>query len=399
LSLHGGARESRRGRRSDGQSLTEFALVLPVLLLLTLIAIDFGRVYLGWVNLQNMARIAANFAATHPTAWATNDLATQAEYQAEIRADAKANNCRLPLVGGTETAPDPVFPSGTSIGGTARVDLSCSFGLITPIISGIVGSGGTLTVGASSTFPIKSGQFAGAGGGTATLDARFSGAPTTISDGSSVQFTDLSTGGPIGWSWDFGDGTTSTVQHPLHQYTLTNPAVAQTFTVVLTVTDGIGNDSLTKAGYITVNPLPPAADFTASPLSGDRPLVVAFTDLSSGPPTAWSWSFGDGGTSTAQNPTYTYTAAGTYTVTLTVTAPSGSSTITRTNYITVGPGVCTVPDFIGTSTATAQATWDAAGFTTTVLYQQGNRPWIIQGQTLVAGSSVPCDSTITVKKN
>ena len=44
-------------------------MALPVLLFLTLIALDFGRVYLGYINLQNMARIAANYAANNPDAW------------------------------------------------------------------------------------------------------------------------------------------------------------------------------------------------------------------------------------------------------------------------------------------------------------------------------------------
>jgi hypothetical protein len=54
--------------RARGQSLVEFALILPILLLLALIAVDFGRVYLGWINLQNEARIAADFAANNPLA-------------------------------------------------------------------------------------------------------------------------------------------------------------------------------------------------------------------------------------------------------------------------------------------------------------------------------------------
>ena len=58
-----------RHRRRRGQSLVEFAIVLPILLYLTLVALDFGRVYLGWINLQSMSRIAANLAANNPTAW------------------------------------------------------------------------------------------------------------------------------------------------------------------------------------------------------------------------------------------------------------------------------------------------------------------------------------------
>jgi len=59
---------------------------------------------------------------------------------------------------------------------------------------------------------------------------------------------------------------------------------------------------------------PPVAQFNGTPLSGDAPLTVDFTDQSTGTIDSWSWDFGDGGTSTAQNPTYTYNAAGIYTV-------------------------------------------------------------------------------------
>ncbi|MFH0813075.1 MAG: PKD domain-containing protein [Pseudomonadota bacterium] len=77
--------------------------------------------------------------------------------------------------------------------------------------------------------------------------------------------------------------------------------------------------------------------FTATPLSGNAPLTVSFTDQSIGDPTSWLWNFGDSQTSTEQNPTHIYASAGTYTVSLTVSNASGSDTMTRTNYITVNP--------------------------------------------------------------
>ncbi len=80
---------------------------------------------------------------------------------------------------------------------------------------------------------------------------------------------------------------------------------------------------------------PPVAAFTGTPVSGNYPLDVSFTDQSTYSPTTWSWTFGDGGTSTVQNPSHTYTAAGTYTVSLTVTNAFGSDTLTKTDYITV----------------------------------------------------------------
>ena len=89
-----------------------------------------------------------------------------------------------------------------------------------------------------------------------------------------------------------------------------------------------------------VQPVAPTADFAGAPVSGEYPLNVSFTDLSSGDPTGWSWTFGDGGTSTAQNPSHTYSAAGTYTVSLTASNAQGNDTATKTNYITVTePGV------------------------------------------------------------
>ncbi len=91
-----------------------------------------------------------------------------------------------------------------------------------------------------------------------------------------------------------------------------------------------------KNALDAVNPeLPPVAEFSGAPLSGDAPLQVQFTDLTSNAPTSWYWDFGDSGTSTAQHPNHTYTAAGVYTVTLTATNAYGTDDEIKTDYITV----------------------------------------------------------------
>jgi len=82
-------------------------------------------------------------------------------------------------------------------------------------------------------------------------------------------------------------------------------------------------------------PLPPVAAFTASPTSGYAPLIVQFTDASTGAPSSWSWDFGDGGSSTLQHPSHQYLIPETYTVTLTVTNAQGSDSETKTDYIVV----------------------------------------------------------------
>jgi PKD repeat protein len=83
---------------------------------------------------------------------------------------------------------------------------------------------------------------------------------------------------------------------------------------------------------------PPVADFSGEPLEGIAPLLVGFSDLSSGSIVYWEWDFdGDGTTdSNDQTPEFIYETPGIYTVSLTVTDDYGnSSTETKTDYITV----------------------------------------------------------------
>jgi len=170
------------------------------------------------------------------------------------------------------------------------------------------------------------------GGGGNPPVADFTGSPTSGEEPLTVYFTDQSSNSPTSWSWDFGDGYTSTAQNPNHQY-----SSAGTYTVVLAATNQYGSDTETKVNYITVSEpgSPPVADFTGSPTSGEVPLTVYFTDQSSNSPTSWNWDFGDGYTSTAQNPSHPYSSAGTYTVVLTATNQYGSDTETKADYITV----------------------------------------------------------------
>jgi len=99
-------------------------------------------------------------------------------------------------------------------------------------------------------------------------------------------------------------------------------------------------------------PPPPVADFSGNPTSGDAPLNVMFSDLSTNNPTSWDWTFGDTGTATAQHPSHTY-AAGTYTVSLTVENAGGSDGETKNNYIAANEPQPNPPvaDFSGSPTS------------------------------------------------
>jgi PKD repeat protein len=171
-------------------------------------------------------------------------------------------------------------------------------------------------------------------------NANFSGSPTSGPAPLTVQFTNLSMGANS-YTWLFGDGATSNDINPTHTY-MSNGSYTVTLTALNTVT--FESDTEIKTDYITVSPpVPPTADFVATPTSGMVPLTVLFTDVStsgSGTINHWSWDFGDGtpGNSFPQNPVHTYDSVGTYTVTLTVTDDLGlSNSETKTDYISVSP--------------------------------------------------------------
>ena len=81
-------------------------------------------------------------------------------------------------------------------------------------------------------------------------------------------------------------------------------------------------------------PVAPTAAFSGTPLTGEGPLNVQFTDASTGHPATWAWTFGDGGTSTLASPSHTFNP-GTYTVSLHVANSLGSDDEVKTSYITV----------------------------------------------------------------
>jgi PKD repeat protein len=154
-----------------------------------------------------------------------------------------------------------------------------------------------------------------------------------------VKFTDTSKGATA-WNWDFGDGTTSTKQSPIHQYTKDG-----TYTVTLKVSNANGGGLYeSKTATVTSSPQKiPDADFESNVSKGIAPLDVKFTDKSTGNPTDWVWNFGDGATSTEQNPVHTYKVGNNYKVTLTASNAFGSDSVA--DFITVGDVVTFAADF------------------------------------------------------
>jgi len=143
-----------------------------------------------------------------------------------------------------------------------------------------------------------------------------------------ITFTNSSTFATI-YSWDFGDGNTSTEENPTHSYSNDG-----NFTVVLTATGDGGENSISK--IITVAYPAPVANFTMDKTEAMEGETITFTNSSENA-TSYSWDFGDDKTSTDENPTHSYLTEGTYTVELTATGDGGSKSITKTITIIKNP--------------------------------------------------------------
>ncbi len=139
--------------------MVEFALILPLLALLLVMAVDFGRVFFGWIALQNATRIAADTASQRANAWPSADgnleIEWRDDYETFITQDLQAANCDFPT-----PHPDPVFTNANAgdpdddgdhdFGDLVTVRLECEFSLITPLAESMLG--GPVQMVAESTF-------------------------------------------------------------------------------------------------------------------------------------------------------------------------------------------------------------------------------------------------------
>lgn len=166
--------------------------------------------------------------------------------------------------------------------------------------------------------------------------------PTNCTDKLTRVFTDNSKGATT-WSWDFGDGQTSTQQHPVHTY-----AQAGNYTVRLTVTNG----SCDHTSQRQINVINEKADFNISSTDICKGTAVTLDGKTNNPQqiTAWNWSILRNGapyaSPTGQQARVTFNEAGTYTVRLTITDRNGcGDNLTKTDVIRVnGPTAAFTPD-------------------------------------------------------
>jgi gliding motility-associated-like protein len=167
---------------------------------------------------------------------------------------------------------------------------------------------------------------------------------TVFCDFGTVQFTDSTTFNDpiIRYSWSFGDGGTSSLQNPVHQYTSPGLYDVQ----LITETQFGCLDTLLKPALIRVVESP-LIDIT-----GDTVICIYDSILHAGifirPDTSvvtWSWTFPNGNTSTLQNPPIqTYSTAGSFTVTAVATNSTGCKDTTTQNILINPLPVITIPN-------------------------------------------------------
>lgn len=173
---------------------------------------------------------------------------------------------------------------------------------------------------------------------------RFSAMPALGNAPMTVRFTDRSTGTPVVWNWDFGDGNTSSEQNPDHTFTTAgryrvtlrahNSGGSDSFSSYVWVRGGVGpTPTITTKPTIPPRERAPVAFFMMNKSFGYAPMSVQFIDRSFHDPTGWSWDFGDGETSIFEDPVHTFEEPGTYTVSLTASNSIGESTTSRRVYV------------------------------------------------------------------
>jgi Flp pilus assembly protein TadG len=326
----------RRRKRSLGQSLVEFALLLPVFLVITAVALDLGRIAYARVSIANVAREAAFQAAQTPTSYKAGQPCSSTDPSSNMVICRAILESKGSVV--TVTPSDVTMTCNPScaeaMGNTVTVTARGRFNLLTPVMAVFFG-GTSISFSSTSTNQISALPPPPAWPPAAPPESEPTAVPDFAGQTEAQWLSLLSTA-------KLFPGTRSTNYNPLvpaGSIISSDPAPATTVgqgsTVNYVVSSGLAPDcTILSAGFT----------YTKSPSSGRSPLYVTVTDTTiynNFCSTVWEWSWGDGAVTYGQvQPAHVYYNAGpgnvTYTVSLLVT--SGSVTRTFGGYaITVKP--------------------------------------------------------------
>ncbi|HAD14862.1 MAG TPA: hypothetical protein DCF33_20735 [Saprospirales bacterium] len=254
--------------------------------------------------------------------------------------------CRLTEHAGEAENVDPVEncwdPAGSPLvvsftnNSTGAVSYSWSFPGGIPNTS--TAANPTVSYGNTGVYTVTLTATNGSGSSTTTSTITVNTVPTaafshSANTNTSISFTNESLGG-TSFLWTFGDGDSSLVENPVHEYPVSDDII--TYQVILFATNDCGTVSDTQQVTIITEP---KANFSAVPTSGCGPLTVQMNNQSTPNATSFQWQFPGGtpNTSTLQNPSVVYNTPGSYPVTLISINSAGRDTIVKNNFIVVNP--------------------------------------------------------------
>ena len=142
-------RKSGKDESVRGQGLVEFAILLPVLLLVVLGAVDFGRVMFSWIQITNASREAAAYAAFNPND--SGGITLRANQETNVQQQRGEGTLDIDVTcqradNGVAVPCSTAFVAG--LGSTITVRVSEPFSFFTPLINGLFPG---FAIGAEST--------------------------------------------------------------------------------------------------------------------------------------------------------------------------------------------------------------------------------------------------------
>lgn len=338
------AGHARRARRR-GQALVEFALIVPILLFLLVIAIDFGRLFFSYIQINNAAREGAAAGMSAPTGL----VAITARAQQETNAQAQRGESPITVTTScVDQAGVPIACSlatgGAGSGNRITVNVNEPFTFLTPLIGGFFG--GSLQMNASATSVIT--DYAPSSGGTPPGPCGLPVASFTVAVTSGLTvFADPAASTPdsgvcaisgYNWKWDSDplNDSVGSATGDSHTY-----GSAGTYTIELEVTNQAGSATTTRNVTVPAGPPPPVcalptANFTWTTTGNGANKKYTYTDTSTVadpvncPITDWLWTFDGGLQSNSPNPAeFSYGNNSNHPVTLRVTNAGGNASVTK----------------------------------------------------------------------
>lgn len=222
-----------------------------------------------------------------------------------------------------------------------------------------------------------------------------------------VAFADLTTlagqDSIVNWSWDFGDGGTSTDTNPIYTFT-----TAGEYTVSLTVTasdSSKATDSMTVpiAVYDSVTAGFTSLGAVTGCISMYQPFQVKFLNQSQGKVDSVRWYFGDGDSSTAMEPVHAYGAVGSYNVSLVAIGPCRTDSIAKVNFVKLADSLSSVA-VTAEPHSTIDSAWTFTGISSDIVLEwywefPDGRTGSSQSYTLLLDSSASYPISLTIRND